>query len=1148
MTITSRKRLSSVLVFTLTFLLVFSPIFQAMALPQDPLEGQEEAGGPGEPTSPGDPDEPGTVDPEDPDADEPDEPGTEDPGDPDADEPDEPRTEDPGDPDADEPGEPGTEDPADPEQGTEPGEPDQEPADPADPGNLPPGEEDEQEPADPGTIPEEPGDEEPPLDPSLPPGEEDPQEPPGELPPVIVADPAVAVAISADEEEYAPGETVSFSIRVTNTGNVNLPELLVEDSLTGLRESISLAAEEAQTVFRSYTIPLDYDRSQLTNSVTVRGYFAQGEEEPILVADGDSITVNILLPPPVQPALTAVIQTDKDEYQPGETVHFTFQVTNSGQVELADLLVQDTLTGFAETIPHLAPGEAWTGSSSFVIPEDFAKAKLTNSLYVQGLYEGQEVSAQDTVLVELLIAPTVPASLAVDIQTDKLRYRAGDTVRLTITLSNRGSGDLSDIRLWVPLADLNERVPFLASGQKAVLEGEFHIPYNFYMGYIGVGAYAEGDWMGSAVSGQGKALVVVDEEVSSSFFKEVELPSLPDNWESLVPFDYIPDPGDEPEGAWDGLVQKVKGLLGMGEGILLSGSDGNIAVSKSAQRTTGCRSYEVTLDITGTPPSADVDLILVIDCSNSMNDGSPSILYHAKEAAKGLAAKVLANPNNRVAVVSFAYEPGFLGLNRGNLDRDTKIERSFTNNLQQVNNAINGLKTYGGTNTQAGFRRAKNLMQSSGRSGVSKVIVLLTDGVPTVSIGRSYGPSEPTSHNSHTRAAYEEGQSCHQLGYQVFTVAMLGEVPTKCLTVARETMQWAQNAGYYETFQAADLTGIYNQISQQLDYSATNAEVTDIIPENFELDEDSLYTQQGTVSYNKVTRTITWYIGNIETEATLKYKIKAHPDYQGGSQVPTNVSATLSYEDVYGQSQTLSFPVPKVDVPAPLTADAGEDRQVAWGSSVTLGGDPTASGGTGPYTYEWTCSNSDWTSNEANPVVTVTEDTTYTVKVTDVYGCSKTDSVTITVVKGSLKVTKKVTNGDSGRKFPIYVEGNGHTWSMLLGHNESATITGLEPGTYTVWEVVPMNYECSNSRFTVTVTNEEGIKEVVVTNQKDDKPWFWDEDEETNTFKVGFWPGPEGGSPQSAGEEGFFPASTEAVLGPEKDDVLTGEGEEPEEM
>ena len=95
-----------------------------------------------------------------------------------------------------------------------------------------------------------------------------------------------------------------------------------------------------------------------------------------------------------------------------------------------------------------------------------------------------------------------------------------------------------------------------------------------------------------------------------------------------------------------------------------------------------------------------------------------------------------------------------------------------------------------------------------------------------------------------------------------------------------------------------------------------------------------------------------------------------------------------------------------MDVPAP-DADAGEDRQVAWGSSVTLGGDPTASGGTGPYTYEWTCSNSDWTSNEANPVVTVTEDTTYTVKVTDVYGCSKTDSVTITVVKGSLKVTKK---------------------------------------------------------------------------------------------------------------------------------------------
>jgi len=102
--------------------------------------------------------------------------------------------------------------------------------------------------------------------------------------------------------------------------------------------------------------------------------------------------------------------------------------------------------------------------------------------------------------------------LAVEIQTDKARYQAGDTVRLAITLSNRGQADLSEINLRVPLADLNDKVAHLAGGEKVTLEAMFNIPGNFYMGYIGVGAYAQ--CAGDIVSGQGKALVVVDEAVS----------------------------------------------------------------------------------------------------------------------------------------------------------------------------------------------------------------------------------------------------------------------------------------------------------------------------------------------------------------------------------------------------------------------------------------------------------------------------------------------------------------------------------------------------------------------------------------------------------------------------------------------------------
>ena len=976
-----------------------------------------------------------------------------------------------------------------------------------------------------------------------------------EQPPVQEpAKPAVDVVITTDQMAYAPGDTARFTIDVENNGNVDLAGLLVEDTLCGLSQTISLAVGSAKRIYCEYVIPLDYHQLQITNSVSVSGAYTKEEEDPIPVSDSSTVTVDVIILPPVQPSLTVSIKTDRDRYQPGETVHFTVTVANSGQVDLTDLTVQDTLTGLDEIIAQLTVGEQWTGSSTFAIPEDFAQDKVTNSVFVQGEYEGQEIRAESTVVVTVLLAPMVPALLLVDIQTDKGEYRAGDTVHLSITLSNRGTESLSDIRLWVPLAELNARVDFLASGEETALAAEFDIPYNFYLGYFGVGAYAEGECTGSAVSGQGKALIVVDEQVNNPAFKECELPSLPDDWESVAPFDRIPVPAAEPQPEPSSMVKAVRKPFSAGKVGLSSYTD-TVAVSKSAQRTQGCRAYQVTLGITGTPPpEKPVDVILVVDCSNSMDSGSPSSLYYAKEAAKEFAEQVLQNSANKVAVVSFAYDPGFFGWNLGNLNRDTKIEQGFSNNSTQVTNAINGLATYGGTNTEAGFIRARNLMQAGGRAEANKAIVFLTDGVPTVSIDRRYGPSEPTAHNDHTTAAYTAGQSCHALGYQVFTVNLLGEVPSKCVPLARDTMQKAQNAGYYETFSAADLSEIYSQISQQLNYSATHAVVADKIPANFELVPGSFQSSPtAPVSYEETTGIITWEAGTIGTSATLSYKIRAKEGYEGGTEVPTNDWATLTYTDINeNPNQTKDFPIPLVDVPPPFTVDAGPDREVALGSSTQLGGSPTASGGTSPYTYLWTCdTDGNWSSTEANPAVEPGEDTIYTVTVADAYGCSKSDTVKVTILKGFIKVTKSVQNGSTTKKFPIYVQGNGHKWSMMLAHGQSATIQGLEPGTYTIREVAPMNYQCvsiSPTSVTITTENINDIHHVTVTNKKVNDSWFWDDDEETNTFTVGSWTsGPEGSTGNSSAPETQtkLPEWPEAVLSPEQRDEILEESELP---
>jgi len=80
------------------------------------------------------------------------------------------------------------------------------------------------------------------------------------------------------------------------------------------------------------------------------------------------------------------------------------------------------------------------------------------------------------------------------------------------------------------------------------------------------------------------------------------------------------------------------------------------------------------------------------------------------------------------------------------------------------------------------------------------------------------------------------------------------------------------------------------------------------------------------------------------------------------------------------------------------TADAGPDKQILCGvGSVLIGGSPTASGGTSPYTYEWTPATGLDNAAIANPSASAAGN--YTVTVIDSNGCTDSDDVTVTVTQ-----------------------------------------------------------------------------------------------------------------------------------------------------
>lgn len=179
-------------------------------------------------------------------------------------------------------------------------------------------------------------------------------------------------------------------------------------------------------------------------------------------------------------------------------------------------------------------------------------------------------------------------------------------------------------------------------------------------------------------------------------------------------------------------------------------AEGSINLSKTAQPVDGKDGlYEITLTIQGKNYSTTSDVVLVIDCSGSM-EGTK--LTNTRKAAKAFGDKLLTeNSTTRIAIVTFidtatAYNSGHF----------------YTASELSAFKAAVDAATYanGGTNQQAGIHVAQQLLSSDASTGKLKNMVILSDGAPTYSY-RLTGTATGTctnygifgwSHNRH----YEE--------------------------------------------------------------------------------------------------------------------------------------------------------------------------------------------------------------------------------------------------------------------------------------------------------------------------------------------------------------------------------------------------------
>ena len=152
-------------------------------------------------------------------------------------------------------------------------------------------------------------------------------------------------------------------------------------------------------------------------------------------------------------------------------------------------------------------------------------------------------------------------------------------------------------------------------------------------------------------------------------------------------------------------------------------AEGSIKLDKDARAVEGQENlWEVTLDIQGKNYSTNSDVVLVIDCSGSM-EGTK--LANTQKAAKAFGDKLLTeNSATRIAIVTFIDEA--TAYNDGHFYTAAELS-DFKNAVDRATYAN------GGTNQQAGIHVAQQLLTSEASTGKQKNIVILSDGKATYS-------------------------------------------------------------------------------------------------------------------------------------------------------------------------------------------------------------------------------------------------------------------------------------------------------------------------------------------------------------------------------------------------------------------------------
>ena len=238
--------------------------------------------------------------------------------------------------------------------------------------------------------------------------------------PSLTIDKSSVLNDELDDNDLAElNETISYSFTVTNTGNVALSDVTVDDArVTGVTPAPVTLAPGASQVFTAspYTVTsADLAAGDLVNTATATGTSPLG---PVVSPPDSEITPTFLADPLLSIDKSASLNdTDGNGFaDAGEQIVYSFTLANTGNVTLTDVTVVDPRIAslLPEALTQLAPGQQVTVAAQpyAVTAADVAAGPIVNSASATGRAPGGGLVESNDDTATVPIAPPSVGGLA----------------------------------------------------------------------------------------------------------------------------------------------------------------------------------------------------------------------------------------------------------------------------------------------------------------------------------------------------------------------------------------------------------------------------------------------------------------------------------------------------------------------------------------------------------------------------------------------------------------------------------------------------------------------------------------------------------------------------------------------------------------